>query len=118
MDPRFDTIASHPANSIFQVVFFPDRIYHAQYLNATRSPRYRYNVREVRSKADATVLKGEVYLDDLRLCNFVRIEYRGARLVEQVRERGRLLTGQVVAWIRLRPEDPRNVAETKVKMTY
>jgi len=29
----------------------------------TRSERYRYNVREVRSQVDITVLKGEVYLD-------------------------------------------------------
>jgi mannose-6-phosphate isomerase-like protein (cupin superfamily) len=115
---NFNEIATHPSNSIFQIVFFPDRIYHAGYLNATRSPRYRYNVREVRSKADATVLKGEVYLDDFRLCNFVRIEYRGSRLVEQVRERGRLLKGQVVASVRLRPEDPGNSAEARVKMTY
>lgn len=114
----FNEIASHPSNSIFHVVFFPDRIYHAQYLNATRSPRYRYNVREVRSKADATVMKGEVFLDDFRLCNFVRIEYRGSRLVEQVRERGRLLTGQIVAWIRLLPDDPGNAAEARVKMSY
>ena len=42
MDPRLATIADDPANSIFAVVFFPDRIYHQEYLNATRSPRYRY----------------------------------------------------------------------------
>jgi Cupin domain. len=115
---QFSEIASHPSNSIFQVVFFPDRIYHAQYLNATRSPRYRYNVREVRSKADATVMKGEVYLDDVRLCNFLRIEYRASRLVEGVRERGRLLSGQVVAWARLGPGNPNNVAEARVKLSY
>ena len=55
MDPRFGALATHPSNDIFQVVFFPDRIYHAQYLNATRSPRYRYNVQEVRSKAERLV---------------------------------------------------------------
>jgi hypothetical protein len=48
MDPKFNGVAATPENEIFKVVFFPDRIYHAQYLNATRSPRYRYNVTEVR----------------------------------------------------------------------
>ena len=118
MDPRFDTIASHPANAIFQVVFFPDRIYHAQYLNATRSPRYRYNVREVRSKVDATVLKGEVFLDDRRLCNFLRIEYRASRLVEVVRERQRFVRDAVVAWVRLLPSDRSKSAEARVKLGY
>lgn len=40
MDPRFDKLATDPWAQVFQVVFFPDRIYHAQYLNATRSSRY------------------------------------------------------------------------------
>jgi mannose-6-phosphate isomerase-like protein (cupin superfamily) len=118
MDPRFDTIATHPANSIFQVVFFPDRIYHAQYLNATRSARYRYNVREVRSKVDATVLKGEVFLDDRRLCNFLRIEYRASRLVEVVRERQRFVRDAVVAWVRVLPSDGSKTAEARVKLGY
>lgn len=103
MDPRFQEIATNfedstsaPWNDIFQVVFFPDRIYHAQYLNATRSPRYRYNVREVRGKADINVLKGEVYLDGLKLCNFLRIEYRGARLSEVARESSRFLGPSVL----------------------
>src|SRR6202011_2367500 len=48
MDPRFKDIAESPDNLIFQVVFFPDRIYHDAYLNATRSQRYRYNAQEVR----------------------------------------------------------------------
>ena len=52
MDPRFNDIFSSPENEIFKVVFFPDRIYHARYLNATRSRRYRYNVQEVRGKLD------------------------------------------------------------------
>ena len=60
MDTRFDAINSTVENSIFHVVFFPDRIYHAQYLNATRSERYRYNVREVRGQGDITVLKAEL----------------------------------------------------------
>ena len=118
MDPRFDLIASHPANSIFQVVFFPDRIYHAQYLNATRSSRYRYNVREVRSKSDATVLKGEVFLDDRRLCNFLRIEFRASRLVEVVRERQRFVRDGCVAWVKVLPKDQSKTAEARVKLGY
>lgn len=118
MDSRFNDIASHPSNSIFQVVFFPDRVYHAQYLNATRSPRYRYNVTEVRTKADAMVLKGEVYLDDRRLCNFLRVEYSGKRLVEMVRERGRFVRDQAVAWIKLFPEGSNAAPETRVMLTY
>src|SRR3954449_6976563 len=97
MDPRLATIAEDPANSIFAVVFFPDRIYHATYLNATRSPRYRYNVQEVRGKADINVLKGEVFLDGLKLCNILRIEYRGARLSEVAREDNRFLGSTVIA---------------------
>jgi mannose-6-phosphate isomerase-like protein (cupin superfamily) len=117
MDPRFDNIASHPANTVFQVVFFPDRVYHAQYLNATRSPRYRYNVREVRAKSDAQVLKGEVFLDDRRLCNFLRIEYRGGRLTEVVRERSRFVRDKVEAWVQLLPNHGPAV-ESRVTMTY
>ena len=67
----------------------PTAIYHAPYLNATRSPRYRYNVQEVRNQLDIVVLKGEVYLDGEFLSNFLRIEYRASRLVEQAREQGR-----------------------------
>src|ERR1700758_423872 len=81
MDSRFDQIFTHPENEIFRVVFFPDRIYHARYLSATRSSRYRYNVTEVRSGADAAVLKGDVYLDGNRLCGLLRVEYSGQRLV-------------------------------------
>ena len=80
MDPRFDEVFSdrftNPENETFKVVFYPDRIYHAQYLNATRSPRYRYNVHEVRNQLDIAVLKGQVYMDGVYLCNFLRIEYR------------------------------------------
>ena len=60
MDPRFNDIFTRPENAIFRVVFYPDRIYHAQYLNATRSPRYRYNVREVRNVVrSAYILAGD-----------------------------------------------------------
>lgn len=117
MDPRFDDIVTDPQNQVFRVVFFPDRVYHAQYLNATRSARYRYNVREVRGKADINVLRGEVYMDGTRLCNFLRIEYRGARLTEVARERGRFLGRDVVAWVSLAPGTPL-AAEAKLRMHH
>ena len=91
MDPQFEEIQTHPENEIFRVVFFPDRIYHARYLSATRSPRYRYDVDEVRNGPDITAMKGSVYLDGARLCSVLRIEYRAGRMVELVRERGRRL---------------------------
>ncbi len=96
MDNRFDDIFNSPDNEIFQVVFFPDRIYHARFLNASISPRYRYNVTEVRNKSDITILKGEVYLDENLLTHFMRIEYRASRLVEITRERGRILRDKVM----------------------
>jgi mannose-6-phosphate isomerase-like protein (cupin superfamily) len=115
MDPRFQDVFSSPENSIFKVVFFPDRIYHEQYLNATRSPRYRYNVREVRGKLDITVLKGEIFLDGQFLTNFVRLEYRSSRLVEVARQRGRLQGRDVLAWMRLSPTNG-PAAEAQVKL--
>src|SRR5947209_1541877 len=119
MDPRFDDIFSTVENDIFKVVFFPDRIYHDEYLNAApRSSRYRYNVHEVRSKLDTSVLKGGVYLDGLFLCNFLRVEYRAGRLVEVVREKNRTLRGELLAWMRLHPENEQNVAEATVKLHF
>jgi mannose-6-phosphate isomerase-like protein (cupin superfamily) len=118
MDPKFKDIFTTPENNIFKVVFFPDRIYHAQYLNATRSPRYRYNVQEVRSKLDITVLKGEVYLDGNFYSNFLRVEYRAGRLVEKVRERSRFLRDELYAFVRLLPDNPQNQAEGLVKLHY
>jgi hypothetical protein len=117
VDPRFNAIFDDPANDIFKVVFYPDRIYHAQYLNATRSRRYRYNVQEVRGKFDSIVLKGEVYFDGLFLCNFVRLEYRASRLVELAREKNRFLRGELLAWVRLSP-DGVPPAEGIVKLHY
>src|SRR4051812_21064334 len=99
MDPRFAHIFTDPENEIFKVVFFPDQVYHARYLNATTSPRYRYNVREVRSTTDVVVLKGDVYLDGLLLTEFLRVEYRASRLVEAARETGRLLDTRVDATV-------------------
>jgi mannose-6-phosphate isomerase-like protein (cupin superfamily) len=119
MKAQFNEIYTSPENSIFKVVFFPDRIYHAQYLNATRSERYRYNVQEVRAIVDVIVLKGEVYLDGAFLCNFLRIEYRASRLVEQSRERGRLLRGELLAWVKLMPQGGADLArEARVKLHY
>ncbi|MBW4452243.1 MAG: hypothetical protein KME55_05895 [Nostoc indistinguendum CM1-VF10] len=118
MDPAFNDIQSNPWNEIFKVVFFPDHIYHAEYLNATRSPRYRYNVREVRSYLGINALKGEVYLDGKFISNFLRLEYRSGRLVEQVREKKRLLGSDVIAWVRLLPEDESKKAESRVKLHY
>ncbi|HKU11346.1 MAG TPA: hypothetical protein VJQ61_08975 [Sinomonas sp.] len=104
MDQRFEQIYTHPENEIFRVVFFPDRIYHARYLNATRSSRYRYNVTEVRSGADSTVMKGDVFLDGNRLCGMLRVEYTGQRLVEAAREVGRRLGPVTRAWVRVMPD--------------
>jgi len=118
MDPRFDTLYEDPENQVFKVVFFPDRIYHARYLNATRSNRYRYNVHEVRSKVDATVMKGQVYLDGVLLCNFLRIEYRAGRLVELSREQSRFLRGNVIAWLRVAPDNPALRAEAEVPLEF
>jgi mannose-6-phosphate isomerase-like protein (cupin superfamily) len=118
MNPKFDKISNKPENAIFAIVFYPDRIYHAQYLNATRSPRYRYNVTEVRNRVDITVLKGEVYLDGQFLCNFMRLEYRAGRLVEQIREKQRFLRGELFADVRLCPEDPGRTVEGSVKMHF
>jgi len=116
MDRRFSELASIPDAQIFSVVFFPDRVYHAEYLNATRSSRYRYNVQEVRGKSDAMVLKGEVYFDGLFLCNFMRIECRGARLVEVARERGRFVEGQIQAQVRVASATV--AADARLTMTY
>src|SRR5882757_5140543 len=95
MDPRLPAIAQDPANTIFAVVFFPDRIYHQEYLNATRSPRYRYNVHEVRGYLEVLFLNGALY------CNFIRIEYRGSRLTEAIRVKNRMLRNDCSAWIRI-----------------
>ena len=117
MDPRFNEIFSSPENQIFKVVFFPDRVYHALYLNATRSRRYRYNVQEVRGKLDLLVMKGEVYLDGLFLTTFIRIEYRAGRLVELARESGRFVRGELLTWLRLHV-DGLPSSEAVLKMHY
>ena len=112
VDPQFNKKFTDPENDIFKVVFYPDRIYHAGYFNATRSPRYRYNVTEVRNAFDITALKAEVYLDGIFLSNVLRVEYRGARLTEVAREKNRLLRDQIVMRIRLLdPKIPDNAPE-------
>jgi mannose-6-phosphate isomerase-like protein (cupin superfamily) len=117
MHPAFNDIFTSPTNDIFQVVFYPDRVYHAQYLNATRSERYRYNVQEARGQHDILVLKGEVYLEGRFLTNVLRIEYHPARLVEVARERGRFVRDELIAWVRLAP-DGMPAAEGRVRMHY
>lgn len=118
MDSRFDKLATDPSAQIFQVVFFPDRIYHAQYLNATRSSRYRYNVWEVRGKADIMVLKGEVFLDGSKISNFLRIEYRASRLVEVLRESNRFLGSSIVADIRVGLFKKKESAQARVSLDF
>lgn len=118
MDRRFSELASRVDAQIFNVVFFPDRIYHAEYLNATRSSRYRYNVQEVRGKSDAMVLKGEVYLDGMRLCNFIRFECRAARLAEVTRERNRFVEESMQAQVHLTPADGTWAADAQLRMNY
>jgi mannose-6-phosphate isomerase-like protein (cupin superfamily) len=118
MDARFDEIFTAPENQMFRVVFYPDRIYHARYLNATRSGRYRYNVREVRSIAEATIMKGEVYLDGNFLSSFIRVEYKASRLQEVAREKGRFLQEEVLAWIKLYQDEKNTSAEGMTKLHY
>ena len=114
----FNGIFTDPWNEIFKIVFPTDRIYHAQYLNATRSDRYRYNVQEVRAYADIIVMKGEIYMDGEYLCNFLRVEYRAARLVEQIRERGRFLKDELIAWVKLLPGDEQDGPSSYVKLHF
>ncbi|MFH8983180.1 cupin domain-containing protein [Streptomyces varsoviensis] len=118
MDSRFDQVYTHPENEIFRVVFYPDRIYHARYLNATRSSRYRYYVAEVRGSADGTAIKGDVFLGGSRLCSLLRIEYSGIRLVEQAREFGRRLGPRTKAWVRVTGDDPGAPAEAVVTLHW
>lgn len=99
---QFRQIYSSPENQIFKVVFFPDRVFHAQYLNAARAPhRYRYAVSDARSVLDISVLKAQVFLDGHKAANLLRIEYRAGRLIELTRESGRFLREEVIAWVRV-----------------
>ncbi|GAC1363405.1 MAG: hypothetical protein NVSMB32_04950 [Actinomycetota bacterium] len=118
MDTRFADIFATPQNSVFKVVFFPDRVYHDYSLSATRSGRYRYNVQEVRNALDICVMKGEVYLDGAFYSHLQRIEYRGGRLMEQIRGKGRYMKDEVMCWVKLLPDDPSKVAEDVLRLHY
>jgi mannose-6-phosphate isomerase-like protein (cupin superfamily) len=114
----FDSAFESVENDIFKVVFFPDRIYHERYLNATRSARYRYNVQEVRGYLDITVIKATVYLDGLLLGNVLRLEYGASRLVEQARESRRFIKDRVVAWMNPLWPNGTNSLSASVVMNY
>src|SRR6516162_8698103 len=118
MRGEFTNIENTPDNQIFQVVFFPDRIYHARYLNATRSSRYRYYVHEVRNAWDSMVMKGLVFLDGQMLANFVRLEYRASRLVEQAREQERFLKDSLLAQVSLIHADAAKNASALVRLHF
>lgn len=99
---EFREIYSSPENQIFKVVFFPDRVFHAQYLNASRAPeRYRYAVSDARSVLDISVLKAQIFLDGQKQGNLLRIEYRAGRLIELTRESQRFLREEVIAWVKI-----------------
>lgn len=116
---QFNSVFTSPENDIFKVVFFPDRIYHDEYLNASpRSGRYRYSILSVRNKLDIVAIKGRVFLDGQFLSNFLRIEYHANRLAEVVREKGRLLEQEVMAWMRLHSANGQNRAEDIVKLHF
>jgi mannose-6-phosphate isomerase-like protein (cupin superfamily) len=114
----FESAFTDVYNEIFKVVFFPDRIYHERYLNATRSPRYRYNVREVRSYLDITAMKSQVYLDGKLIGNVLRIEYGASRLVEQIREKQRFLQEGLIMWIQPLPDGVPNPPSARVRLAY
>ncbi len=116
MDPRFTAIQDRAENAIFSIVFFPDRIYHARYLNATRSARYRYYVHEVRNKVDNMVMKGLVFLDGNLLARFIRLEYRASRLVEQAREKERFLKDYLLVYVKLLHQDASKNADALVRL--
>lgn len=124
MDPKFqyifDDIYGLPDNEIFKVVFYPDRVYHAAYFNATRSSRYRYNVTEVRNVHDIMILKAEVFMDGVYFANVLRVEYRASRLTEVAREKGRFLRQNVLADLKLwNPAGPDGQGpQTLLKLHY
>ncbi|CAM2011715.1 hypothetical protein [Acanthopleuribacter pedis] len=117
MDARFNEIFTHPENAFFKVVFPPDRVYHAQYMNATRADDYRYDVEEVRDKNDIVVYKGKVFFQGLPLCNFLRLEYGARRLGETAREANRFLREQVIADVSLITADG-DTGPARVRLHY
>lgn len=118
MDERYREIEQKPENSIFRVVFFPDRIYHAEYLAASGCERYTYSVRQVRNKSAITILKGHVYLDGQIVANFLRMEYRGERLQEASREKKRTLGDAVVAEINLPKSEGNPSSEVRLHYSH
>jgi oxalate decarboxylase/phosphoglucose isomerase-like protein (cupin superfamily) len=116
MDKLFTDIQNTPENEIFSIVFYPDRIYHAPYLNATRSSRYRYYVHEVRSQVDTTILTGHVFFDGILFANFIRFEYRASRLVELVREKERFLQQTLLANVKLHHQDASRNGEGWIRL--
>jgi mannose-6-phosphate isomerase-like protein (cupin superfamily) len=117
-DTRFNDIFQSPQNSVFKVVFFPDRVYHDYSLSATRSDRYRYNVQEVRNAMDISVMKGEVYLDGVFYSNILRVEYRGGRLIEGIRAKNRFMKDELICWMKLLPTDTSKTAEATLHLHY
>lgn len=117
MDPLFSDISSKPDNEIFKIVFYPDRIYHAAYLNATVSERYRYNVTEVRNKSDITFIKAQVFQDGRFLANVFRIEYHAIRLGEVTREKNRFLQMGILCSLDVTLPDNSKVS-TQVTLGY
>jgi mannose-6-phosphate isomerase-like protein (cupin superfamily) len=118
MDVRFDELFDQPENEVFRIVFFPDRIYHARYLSATRSSRYRYTVSEVRSGSTLTAMKGQVFLGGEPLCNMLRLEYSAQRLLELAREHGRSLGPTLRAWTRLAGAGGANPVESTIVLHF
>src|ERR1700759_290208 len=118
MDQAFNEIQNRPENSVFSIVFFPDRIYHARYLNATRSSRYRYYVHEVRNALDSMAMKGAVFFDGARLARMIRSEYRASRLVEVAREKERFLRNTLLAFVGIKHSDPGRNAQALVRLHH
>jgi len=118
MDSRFTDIQNRPENSIFSIVFYPDRIYHAPYLNATRSSRYRYYVHQVRSQVDTTLMTGYVFFDGVLFANFIRLEYRASRLTEVVREHERFLHDELLANVKLHHQDSSRDGQAWLKLHF
>lgn len=118
MHPSFNTINSSPENEVFKVVFFPDRIYHDKYFNATVSSRYNYNVNEVRNKHDITFLKAQVFQDGIFLANVLRIEYGASRLFETSRENNRTLNESLICNLTLIDSETNQKISAQVKLNY
>jgi mannose-6-phosphate isomerase-like protein (cupin superfamily) len=118
VDVRFDELFEEPENEIFRIVFFPDRIYHARYLSATRSSRYRYAVSEVRSGATLTAMKGQVFFGGEPLCNMLRLEYSAQRLLELARERRRSLGPTLRGWCKLWGHGGANPVESNIVLHF